>query len=66
MHTWDDQTINGDGDEPICIEGDVSVDVPVGLDGGQYDFVLTGMGCNGAGLAPNGQGTVVGDPPLGI
>lgn len=47
-----------------CGYGQKSDDVPVGLDGGDYDFELSGTSCNGKPIRPDGKGGFVGDPPL--
>lgn len=38
--------------------------VAIGLDGGSYEFQVTGAACNGAPVRGDGQGGVVGDPPI--
>lgn len=38
--------------------------VPIGLDGGSYQFQLSGFSCNGQPLKFDDRGGFVGDPPL--
>lgn len=53
--------------DPLSCEEAVTTDtVHIGLDGGNYRFVLDGMGCDNIKLRPTEQGGLVGDPPLGL
>lgn len=66
--TWGDEDLNGPivpGTRPECErDGQLSESVPIGLNGGQYSFELTGESCNPAVQVRQTQGGLVGDPPL--
>lgn len=53
--------------EPLSCEEAIATDtVNIGLDGGNYRFVLDGVGCDGLKLRQTDQGGLVADPPLGL
>ena len=57
-------TVYSNAWEVDCVHDTKTVDVPIGLDGGNYTFQLEGTTCNGGPIVRDGQGGVVGDPPL--
>lgn len=52
--------------ETTCDEQTTTDSVNIGLDGGEYKFEISGLGCNHKPLVPSSAGHYVGDPPLGI
>ena len=50
--------------QPECTQSNILDEVNIGLDGGSYNFQLSGTACNGKPLRTNGKGGVVGDPPI--
>lgn len=52
--------------ETGCDRATHTVMVPIGLDGGTYQFQTNGTSCSGLPVRTDGRGGVVGDPPLPI
>lgn len=48
-----------------CDHGQLTDTVSIGLDGGTYQFDLTGMACTGRKFRSDGHGGTILDPPLG-
>lgn len=69
-HTWSDEELNGPEADPgapsLCGRDlQVSTNVDIGLDAGEFDFQLTGESClPGIAIRDDGHGGFVADPPL--
>lgn len=64
--TKDGNPIHAESFDTTCEEQTTTTTVNIGLDAGEYEFHLEGLGCNGAPIVPTSNGHYVGDPPLPV